>query len=57
MDIHFPNVRTAFLLKCWVRAVQKNADLLDLEKMLNNAPILAVAGVDTAENEPLEVWM
>ena len=57
MDIHFPNVRTASLLKCWVRAVQKNADLLDLEKMLNNAPILAVGGVDTAEKEPLEVWM
>ena len=33
---------------------EKNANLVDLEKMLQNASLLAIVAVDTAENEPSE---
>ena len=38
-------------------AVQKNWHLVDLEKMLKNAPTFAIWGVDTADNEPSKVSM
>jgi hypothetical protein len=38
------------------RAVQKNVDRIDLEKMLQNDPSLAIVAVHTAENEPLKLW-
>ena len=44
---------------CWnfeIWAVQRIVNLVDLEKMLQNPPTLAIVAVDTAENEPLEVW-
>ena len=37
--------------------VQRNVNLVDLKKMLQNAPFLAIRGVDTAENEPSKVSM
>ena len=38
-----------------IGAVQKSVNLGDLEKKYFNAPILSIGGVDTAENEALEV--
>ena len=38
------------------RTVQKNADLVDLEKCCKNEPTLAIWGVDTAENGLSKVW-
>jgi hypothetical protein len=35
--------------------MQKNADLVDLEKCEKNASLLATIGFATAENEPFEV--
>ena len=32
--------------------MQKSANLVDLKKKLQNAPILAIVAVDTAENGP-----
>ena len=37
--------------------MQKNADLVDLEKPLKNAVTLAIVAVDTDENEPSKVSM
>ena len=42
-----------------MRGLTKNVDLLDLVKSFttrSNEYLLAHVGVDTAENEPLEVW-
>ena len=39
-----------------IGAVQRNANLVDLEKMQQNEYLLAKIGVDTAENEPLQIW-
>ena len=36
-------------------AVQKNANLVDLEKLLQNEYLVAKIGVDRAENEPSKV--
>ena len=36
--------------------MQRNANLVDLEKMQQNEYLLAKIGVDTAETEPLQVW-
>ena len=36
-------------------AVQRHANLVDLEKSEKNAPTLAIVAVDTAENEPLKI--
>ena len=38
-------------------AVQKNANLVDLEKCCKNEYLVAKIGVDTAENEPSKVSM
>ena len=35
--------------------VQRNVDLVDLEKMLKHEPTLAIVAVHTADNEPLKV--
>ena len=35
--------------------VQRNAQRVDFEKMLKNASILAIVGLDTAENGPSKV--
>ena len=40
-----------------IGAIQKNAHLVDLEKMHKNEYLHEEVGVDTAENEPgVEVW-
>ena len=39
-----------------IGAVRRNANLVDLEKMQKNDYLIAKFGVDTAENEPLQVW-
>ena len=36
-------------------AVQRNANLVELEKTLQNASFLAIVAVDTAQNEPSKV--
>ena len=36
--------------------MQKCANLVDFEKKLKNAPILAIVAVDTAENGPSKIW-
>ena len=36
-------------------AVQRIANLVDLEKMRKNEPTLAIVAVDTAENGPAEI--
>ena len=41
-----------FLHNVEFRAVQTCANLVDLEKMLQNDYLVAKIGVDTAENEP-----
>ena len=48
--------KTKICLNFDVGAVQESVIFVDLEiVMLKNAPILAIGGVDTAENEPLRV--
>ena len=37
-------------------AVQKRVNLTDLAKMLQNEPLLAKIGCDTAENGPSKIW-
>ena len=43
------------LRKFCIGAVQKNAYLVDLKKMLKNASFLAIVAVHTTENEPSKV--
>ena len=38
-----------------IGAVRRNANLVDLEKCRKNDYLVAKFGVDTAENEPLQV--
>ena len=47
----------AFLLKCWGLSVAKAFKSCRSRQELSNEYLLAKIGVDTAENEPLKVWV
>ena len=51
----FYNILTLFHWNFAFGALQKFANLVDLEKKLQNAPILAIVAVNTAENGPSKV--
>ena len=45
-----------FLMKFWGLSGAKAKESCRSRKILKNAPFLAIVAVDTAENEPLNVW-